>query len=85
MSFAASSPPAAVVVVKVPVPAAVTDTMMVVNGMRRADADVGAEGADMGAHAHALATDACARANWTDIRAGADLRPGSAGKEQDGR
>jgi hypothetical protein len=60
---------------------------MVINGMRHADADadVGAEGADMRPHAHALATDACARANRTDIGAGADLRPGSAGKEQDGR
>jgi len=83
-SFAGSLPPAAVVAVMVPIPAAVTDTMMVVNRMRHADADIGAEPADMRAHAYTLATDARARANWTDIRAGTDLRPGSAGNKQRG-
>ena len=47
----------------VPIPAAVTDAVMIVNGVCESDPDIGAERADMRAGADALAT---------GTRAGAD-------------
>ena len=67
----------------VPIPAAVTDAVMIVNGMREADADIGAERADMCAGTDALTAGTCAGADRPDIRAGAGLlRSRSAGEKE---
>ena len=67
----------------VPIPAAVTDAVMIVNGVCEADPDIGAERADMRAGADALATGTRAGADRADIRAGTGLlRCRSAGKKE---
>ena len=63
----------------VPVPAAVTDTVMVI-GMCT-DAHIRAKRADMRAHANALVADAGAGADRADIGTGTDLRKRRAGRE----
>ena len=66
-----------------PIPAAATGAVMIVNGMCEADPDIGAERADMRADADALATGTRAGPDRAYIRAGTSLlRCRRAGKKE---